>query len=59
MGYRGSWGVRGPALNPAEVGKAHGGQAQVSSWTWEIWLSGMIGGLGKRGHRGSQISSHN
>ena len=39
-------------LNLAANGKAHGRDAKASNRTWEIRPSGIIGGLGKRGHGG-------
>jgi len=39
-------------LNPRQVGKVHGRKARASNRTREIWPSGIIGGLGKRGHGG-------
>ena len=40
----GSWGVCEPALKPHQAGKAHGRNAKIPNRTWEIRLSGIIGG---------------
>jgi hypothetical protein len=46
-------------LNLAANGKACGRHAKTSNRTWEIRPSGIIGGLGKRGHGGIVNSPRN
>jgi hypothetical protein len=45
-------GVCVPALDLGTKGKTHGRNIKASNRTWEIRPSGIIGGLGKRGHGG-------
>ena len=46
-------------LTPVADGKAHQRNAKTSNRTWETRPSGMIGGLGKRGHGGIVIPPRN